>query len=134
VRFLRWIGHPELADGATGRDVERFRTLRDRLRAAFEADSEADAVAALNRILGEHPTVSELTQVEGSWRFHPRASRPKDVAAALAPECSIALLAAIRDRGWSRLGICSAAPCTCVYVDSRAIGRADTAATSAMTG
>ena len=51
VRFLRWIGHPELADGVTGRDVEGFRALRGRLRAAFEADSESDAVAALNRIL-----------------------------------------------------------------------------------
>jgi predicted RNA-binding Zn ribbon-like protein len=117
VRFLRWIGHPELADGVTARDVEGFRALRGRLRAAFEADSESDAVAALNRILAEHPTVSELAQVDGGWRFQHRASRPKDVAAALAPECSIALLAAIRDRGWSRLGTCSAAPCTCVYVD-----------------
>ena len=117
VRFLRWIGHPELADGITGRDVEGFRALRGQLRSAFEADSESDAVAALNRILAEHPTVSELAQVDGGWRFQHRASHPKDVAAALAPECSIALLSAIRDRGWSRLGICSATPCTCVYVD-----------------
>jgi len=116
-RFLRWMGHPELADDLTLRDVEGFRTLRGRLRAAFEADSEADAVADLNRILAEHPTVSELAQVDGEWRFQHRASRPKDIAAALAPESSIALLAAIRDRGWRRLGICAAAPCTCVYVD-----------------
>ena len=108
---------PSSRTDLTGRDVEGFRALRGRLRAAFEADSEADAVAALNRILAQHPTVSELAQVEGGWRFQHRASHPKDVAAALAPECSIALLAAIRDRGWSRLGICSAAPCTCVYVD-----------------
>jgi predicted RNA-binding Zn ribbon-like protein len=116
-RFLRWVGHPELADGLTLRDVEGFRALRGRLRAAFEADSEADAVAELNRLLADHPTVSELTQVDGGWRFQHRASHPRDLAAALAPECSIALLSAIRDRGWPRLGICSAAPCTCVYVD-----------------
>ena len=60
VRFLRWIGHPELADGSAGRDVEGFRALRGRLRAAFEADSESDAVAALNRVLAEHPTVPSL--------------------------------------------------------------------------
>src|SRR5262245_16247241 len=96
-RFLRWVGHPELAESLTARDVERFRTLRGRLRMAFEAESEADAVAHLNRILAEHPTVSELEQVDGSWRFHHRARNPGDVAAALAPECSIALLAAIRD-------------------------------------
>lgn len=116
-RFLRWIGHPELATDVTPRDVEGFRTLRGRLRAAFEAESESEAVAGLNHILAEHPTVSELAQVEGGWRFRHRASEPSDVAAALAPECGIALLAAIRDRGWGRLGICSAAPCTCVYVD-----------------
>ena len=116
-RFLRWAGHPELATDLSATDVEGFRALRGQLRAAFDADSEADAVAALNLILGEHPTVSEMARVEGGWRFQHRASDPKDVAAALAPECSIALLAAIRDRGWSRLGICSASPCTCVYVD-----------------
>jgi predicted RNA-binding Zn ribbon-like protein len=116
-RFLRWIGHPELADEVTQRDVERFRELRGRLRMAFDAGSETDAVAHLNRLLADHPTVSELTQDDGTWRFRHRASRPNDVAAALAPECSIAILAAIRDRGWARLGICSAAPCTCVYVD-----------------
>jgi predicted RNA-binding Zn ribbon-like protein len=116
-RFLRWIGHPELATEVSGRDLQRFRALRGRLREAFEANSEADAVARLNRLLAEHPTVSELAQVNGAWQFQHRASQPKDIAAALAPECVIALLAAIRDRGWSRLGICSASPCTCVYVD-----------------
>jgi predicted RNA-binding Zn ribbon-like protein len=116
-RFLRWIGHPELATDVTLRDVEGFRHLRGRLRMAFEAESESDAVAHLNRILAEHPTLSELAQVDGAWRFQHRASRPTDVAAALAPECGIALLAAIRDRGWRRLGICAAGPCTCVYVD-----------------
>jgi predicted RNA-binding Zn ribbon-like protein len=116
-RFLRWMGHPELATGVTSRDVEEFRQLRGRLRAAFEAASEADAVAHLNGILAEHPTVSELAQVDGEWRFQHRASRPAEVAAALAPECGIALLAAIRDRGWRALGICAASPCTCVYVD-----------------
>ena len=116
-RFLRWMGHPELATNVTSHDVESFRSLRGRLRMAFEASSEADAVARLNEVLAEHPTVSELEQVDGTWRFRHRANRPADVAAALAPECAIALLAAIRDRGWDRLGVCSAAPCTCVYVD-----------------
>src|SRR5918995_5047476 len=116
-RFLRWIGHPELANDVTSSDVEGFRALRARLRMSFEASSEADAVAHLNGVLAEHPTVSELAQVDGAWRFQHRPSHPNDIAAALAPECAIALLAAIRDRGWQRLGICSAAPCTCVYVD-----------------
>ncbi len=116
-RFLRWIGRPELATDVSDRDVDAFRRLRADLRSAFEAPSEADAVGRLNGILAEHPTVSELAQLDGEWRFQHRAAGPKDVAAALAPECSIALLATIRDRGWSRLGICSAGPCTCVYVD-----------------
>lgn len=116
-RFLRWAGHPELAEGVTDRDVDAFRRLRGRLRSAFEAASERDAVEELNRILADHPTVSELTRIDGVWRFQHRADRPGDIAAALAPECSIALLAAIRDHGWRRLGICSASPCTCVYFD-----------------
>ncbi|MDQ2673915.1 MAG: CGNR zinc finger domain-containing protein [Chloroflexota bacterium] len=116
-RFLRWSGHPELAADVTDADVEAFRALRARLRMAFEAESEADAVRLLNDLLAEHPVVSELEGVDGGWRFRHRASQPSDVAAALAPECAIALLATIRDRGWDRLGICSASPCTCVYVD-----------------
>ncbi len=116
-RFLRWAGHPELATNVTDADVAAFRHLRSRLRAAFEATSEGDAVARLNQLLAEHPTVSELELVDGAWRFQHRASQPADVGAALAPECAIALLAVIRDRGWHRLGICAAGPCTCVYVD-----------------
>jgi len=116
-RFLRWAGRPELIDAVRDADVPRFRALRERLRAAFEARSEAEAVAALNAILADHPAVSELAGEPGSWQFRHRAAAAGDPVAALAPEAAIALLIAIRDAGWSRLGICSAAPCSCVYVD-----------------
>jgi predicted RNA-binding Zn ribbon-like protein len=116
-RFVRWSGFPALADLVREDDLPRFRALRDRLRAAFEAESEEAAVEALNGVLAEHATVSSLVHDANGWRFEHRAADPSDPIAALSSPSAIALLSAIRDLGWSRLGTCSAAPCTCAFVD-----------------
>jgi predicted RNA-binding Zn ribbon-like protein len=116
-RFVRWAGFPELAESVGEDDLPRFRDLRDRLRMAFEAISEAAAVEALNGVLAENATVSSLVHDGAGWRFRHRAADPTDPIAALSSPSAIALLSAIRDLGWSRLGTCSAPPCTCVFVD-----------------
>lgn len=116
-RFVRWIGHPELEQRVTDADLPRFRALRSQLRLAFAAPSEVAAVAALNGVLAANPSIAQLAADNGGWTFRHLAANPSDVIAALAAEAAVALLIAIRDRGWDRLGICAAAPCTCVYVD-----------------
>jgi predicted RNA-binding Zn ribbon-like protein len=116
-RFVRWIGHPELADQISDADLPRFRALRTALRSAFEASSELRAVAALNGVLAANPSISELRAEGNAWTFRHRAADASDPVATLAVEAAIALLIAIRDRGWDRFGICAGSPCTCVYVD-----------------
>src|SRR4051794_41091546 len=99
-RFLRWIGHPELRELVRDGDLVRFRAMRERLRIAFTADSEDEAVAGLNAFLRDYPAVTELARADDQWSFHHRGLPADDAVAAIAPECAIALLAAIRDVGW----------------------------------
>jgi predicted RNA-binding Zn ribbon-like protein len=115
-RLLRFYEHERLARRARPADVPRVRALRDRLRRAFEAIDEQDAVDVLNRILREHGVVAQLVKTGGKWvyRYHAADASLID---ALATITSVALLDVIRTDGWARFGLCAAAPCCCVFVD-----------------
>src|SRR4029453_2398343 len=52
-RFLRRHGFDDAARLADERELQRLRTLRGRVRAAWDARSEAAAVALLNELLAE---------------------------------------------------------------------------------
>jgi predicted RNA-binding Zn ribbon-like protein len=76
-------------------------------------------VAGLNRLALASAAVVQLVEDEdGRWRLSVRGKHP------LAALCAFGLLEGIREFGYSRFGICSGAPCRCVYVDrSRARAR-----------
>ena len=110
--FLRGHGHEEAAAGATSRDLRAAWRLRERLRSAWEAPSEDQAVAALNEVVADAHAVPQLVRDwSGRWRFRYGAS------SWLAAETAIALLEAVQSEGWDRFGICDAAPCRNVFVD-----------------
>jgi predicted RNA-binding Zn ribbon-like protein len=115
-RLLRRFGYDQAAAKVTEADVEWARGVRDRLRGAFEARNEDEAVATLNDVLAETDARPRLVRRGPGWRFE-YGPPPGEGAAFLAPLAATALLEAIRDEGWERFGICSAGPCTCVYVD-----------------
>jgi predicted RNA-binding Zn ribbon-like protein len=114
--LLRWFELPEAADHASEHDVDELRRVRDRLRRAFEAASEDEAVEELNALARGSRAVPQLERRNGGWGFRYGAgSRP--LATELAGRSAVALLEVIERGGWDRFGLCSAAPCCCVYVD-----------------
>lgn len=117
VRWLRLHEEPGLEEAAarlTPSDLDRLRDVRDRLRRAFEAADEAEAVAVLNVLLLETGAVPQLSVKTRTWEYAPASKRASDVVAAVGAR---GLLEAIRTAGWERFGICAGTPCRCVYVD-----------------
>jgi predicted RNA-binding Zn ribbon-like protein len=117
ARWLRLHEEPGLEEAAarlTSSDLNRLRDVRDRLRRAFEAANEGEAVSLLNELLLETAAVPQLSAETRTWEYVPASKRAADVVAAVSAQ---GLLEAIRTAGWERFGICAGMPCRCVYVD-----------------
>ena len=114
--LLRWFELDAAAAAASERDLPPLRRVRDRLRQAFDAGSEDEAVRVLNALAREARAVPQLERERGAWRFRYGAGR-RTLAQEVAGRASIALLGVIEEKGWDRFGLCAAAPCCCVYVD-----------------
>lgn len=113
-------GRTWLHDQVTPRDVRVLRTFCTRLRAVFEASDAgrvADVVAGLNELLAEHPVTPMISDHDGVLHLHV-ADRTASVADLLVGEALMGLATLVCDLGPSRLGVCSAAPCRAVYVDT----------------
>jgi predicted RNA-binding Zn ribbon-like protein len=119
-QIARWLrlheepGIDAIAAGLTPADLGRLKDVRSRIRVAFEAASETEAVDALNAVLRETEAVPQLSSETGRWEYLVPSGRASDSVAAL---CAMGVLEAIRDGAWPRFGICSGNPCRCVYVD-----------------
>jgi predicted RNA-binding Zn ribbon-like protein len=117
ARWLRLHAEPglvEVAERLTTADLERLKTVRGQLRQAFEAETEAQAVNILNRLLRQAKAVPQLSAPEGRWKYEVPSRRASDAIAALS---AMGVLDAIRGGSWQRFGICRGDPCRCVYVD-----------------
>jgi len=106
-----------LAD-ATEKDLRALRALRSRLRSVWEADSAADAAAAINTVLetvDARPRISVHGGAPPHLHFEPHADDPiKDLGAMTAMGLSVALI----EGGWERFGICSSTTCNDVFIDT----------------
>lgn len=98
-------------------DVEDVRRLRDLVRPAFGARSEADAAAAVNRLVAAAPVAPRLTDHDDyAWHLHyftPGAT----VAEHLAVDGGMALAQVVAAGEWQRLRTCEAPDCDQVLVD-----------------
>jgi predicted RNA-binding Zn ribbon-like protein len=112
-RYLAFHGSPARVGES---DVAAARALRERLRRAFDASGEDEAVAILNELLRETGSPPQLEREGGSWRFR-YGPDPAAGLAFVAPAAALGLLEVIREHGLARFGRCRAAPCRCVYVD-----------------
>ena len=114
--LLRWFELEDAAERLTERDVSAVRGVRDRIRKAFDAANEEEAVAELNALARQAGAVPQLERENGGWAF--RYGVPdRALARELAGRASVALLGVIEEKGWDRFGLCAASPCCCVYVD-----------------
>lgn len=112
---------------ATEADVTRFRSLRTRLRAVFEAADRGDetlAVNLLNALMLEFPVSPQISghdfrDDDGRplWHMH-LADHPSNVTAGFAAIASMGLAFHLTEYGVDRLGLCEAAPCRNAYLDT----------------
>lgn len=123
VRFLSqrsWM-HDQVVD----RDVAALRRFQRDLRPVFEASNDGDEQAVvdqLNALLGRHPVTPYISGhgsdgTGGAWHMHV-ADRTSSVAELLVAESLMGLSTLVCDLGATRLGVCDAAPCTHVFVDT----------------
>ncbi|GHJ35903.1 ABATE domain-containing protein [Streptomyces sp. TS71-3] len=112
---------------ATDADVTRFRSVRARLRAVFEAADGGDATLAvdlLNSLLMEFPVSPQISghdflDEEGHPRWHMHlADHPSNATAGYAAIAAMGLAFHLTEHGADRLGICEAAPCRNAYLDT----------------
>ncbi|MER0448215.1 CGNR zinc finger domain-containing protein [Streptomyces sp. Edi4] len=112
---------------ATDADVTRFRSVRARLRAVFEAadgGQEVQAVDLLNSLLLEFPVSPQVSGHEHRdedgrplWHMH-LADHPSNATAGYAAIASMGLAFHLTEFGVDRLGLCQAAPCRNAYLDT----------------
>ncbi|GAA5064995.1 CGNR zinc finger domain-containing protein [Streptomyces similanensis] len=111
----------------TEADVTRFRSVRTRLRAVFAAADDGDhtqAVDLLNALLLDFPVSPQISghdhlDAEGRPRWHMHlAEHPSNATAGYAAISAMGLAFHLTAFGPGRLGMCQAAPCRNVYVDS----------------
>ncbi|WP_093799103.1 ABATE domain-containing protein [Streptomyces sp. Wb2n-11] len=120
-------GNTSAGRRATDADVTRFRSVRARLRAVFEAADAGDetlAVDLLNSLLLEFPVSPQISghgtlKEDGrpDWHMH-LADHPSNVTAGYAAIASMGLAFHLTEHGADRLGLCQAAPCRNAYLDT----------------
>ncbi len=116
--FLR--DRPWLAERVTPADARALRRLQRDLRPAFEAEEadHHDVVRRLNELLERHPVSPFISGHDAqSWHLHV-AERESSVAETLAAEGLMGMAIVVCDLGADRFGVCAAARCSRVFVDT----------------
>ena len=120
--LLAHLAHRQwLQEQAGERDVAALRRFRHDLRVVFDASDEgrtSDVVAGLNELLGQHPVTPMISDHDPANLHLHVANRAASVADLLIGESLMGLATVVCDLGPTRLGVCSASPCTNVYVDT----------------
>jgi predicted RNA-binding Zn ribbon-like protein len=106
--------------GATRNDLDALRGLRCELRAFFVACADGDgedAAARLNTLLMQHPVHPQLSGHDDQpWHVHYTESG--SVADKYAAGAIMGLAVRLTDVGIERFGICQAAGCQGVFIDT----------------
>jgi predicted RNA-binding Zn ribbon-like protein len=104
----------------THSDLSELRRLRGQLREIFDAiDANAPTrgVDILNQLLARYPIRPQINDHDGSgWHLH--LSEGASVAAAYGATACMGLATQATEVGVDRLGVCQAAPCREVFIDT----------------
>jgi predicted RNA-binding Zn ribbon-like protein len=104
-------------------DLAALLRLREEVRPVFGAADVAEATARINTLVEELPLAPRLVVEAGSGRGATHGTVGWDLSAglhgvdALRARIAGALAGQVERSGTQRIGVCAAAPCTCVYVD-----------------
>ncbi|HEV2637519.1 MAG TPA: CGNR zinc finger domain-containing protein [Actinocrinis sp.] len=110
------------ACGAVGPgDLLELRAMRDCLRTLFEsvdAGVQQRAVDLLNQLLERYPIRPQVSGHDDSdWHLHLAENAPS-TAAAYGSKACMGLAVQATEIGLDRLGVCQAAPCRDVFIDT----------------
>lgn len=103
------------------KDVTHLRKFAKDLRPVFEASDEGEVrqvVTGINELLDRHPVTPMISDHDMDNLHLHVANRAASVAELLVSEALLGLATLVCDLGPTRLGVCSASPCTNVYVDT----------------
>jgi predicted RNA-binding Zn ribbon-like protein len=111
-----------LSHGISRGDLDALRMLRDEFRGFFVACSQgngADAAARLNELLIQYPVHPQLSGHDGQpWHVHYTESG--SVSDKYAAGAAMGLSVRLTELGIDRFGVCQAAPCSGVFIDTSA--------------
>ena len=112
---------PEGRCRVTNADVAELRAIRDRLREVFDAAESGRvqrAVQVLNSLMKQYPIRPVVTDHDGAaWHLHLAEGAPT-VAAVYGAKAAMGLAVQATELGFDRLGVCQAAPCREVFIDT----------------
>ena len=111
-----WLVHQ-----CTDRDCMLLRKFQRELRPVFEASAAGDphgVVETMNELMVRHPITPQISAHDPDHLHIHAASKTQSVAELLVGESLLGLANLVCDLGPTRLGLCAAAPCTNVYVDT----------------
>lgn len=114
-------GRAWLHDQCSDRDATVLRKFARELRPVFEAsdvDDTRGVIDGLNELMERHPITPRIADHDGVDLHLHVATRTATVAELLIGEALLGLATLVCDLGASRLGVCSASPCTNVFVDT----------------
>jgi predicted RNA-binding Zn ribbon-like protein len=109
-----------LSTGMTRADLDVLRALRSEFRHIFVACAEGDgeeAAARLNALLIQHPVYPQLTGHD-EQPLHVHYTESGSVADKYAAGAVMGLAVRIAELGIERFGVCQAAPCQGVFIDT----------------
>ena len=113
-----------LNSGVTRNDLEELRDLRAEFRAFFVACADGDgedAAARLNVLLIQHPVHPQLSGHDDQpWHVHYTESG--SVSDKYAAGAVMGLAVRLTDVGIERFGVCQAADCQGVFIDTSTTG------------
>jgi hypothetical protein len=114
-------GRGWLHASCTDRDATVLRRFQRELRPVFEASDAEDVagvIEGLNELMEKHPITPMISDhVPGDLHLHV-ATRDDSVSQLLIGEGLLGLATLVCDLGPTRMGVCAAANCSCVYVDT----------------
>jgi len=119
VAYLQ--GREWLHGQCTDKDCVQLRRFQKELRPVFEASDVHDAttvVEGLNELLGRHPVTPMISDHDPHNLHIHVANSAASVSELLISETLLGLATLVCDLGPTRMGVCSASPCTNVYVDT----------------
>ena len=111
-----------LNQGISRSDLDALRMVREEFRGFFVACSQgngADAAARLNELLIQFPVHPQLSGHDGQpWHVHYTESG--SMADKYAAGAAMGIAVRLADIGLERFGVCQAAPCSGVFIDTSA--------------